>query len=140
MINIVSFFNNHDKRESNMNELLKFNDNDLVYGPKADGALRKWQQKFGGKLLDDVADPYYNGYAGDWIARSIHHLNLLIKHNNVLHFDLTYMEDIDNLLIGNGIHADKITSYELRYVRDNWSIFKFNTKFYKNNEEASKPW
>ncbi|MCL2087824.1 MAG: hypothetical protein FWH05_09575 [Oscillospiraceae bacterium] len=43
--------------ETDEEKHLKFNDNDLVYGPKSFGKLRELQVRAGGNLLEDVCNP-----------------------------------------------------------------------------------
>jgi len=118
---------------------LNFGNDDLVYGPSANSELSDWREKMGGKLLNEVADPYNDGFT-DWLSRSKYHLEVCISNGNYVHFDLTYMEDIPNILIGIGRFADKITSDELRYIKKHWERMRNNVKFYKNNVEVDKPW
>ena len=119
---------------------LKFGENDLTYGPKAGGALRAWQIKHGGKLLEDVSDVFYDGFGADWIGRSIHQLKKFTARGNKIRFDLTYMADLDGVLNNIGKYAEMITSQELRYIRDNWKRLNKCVIFYKNNKEVPAPW
>ena len=50
------------------------------------------------------------------------------------------MQGINDILLFRGEHAYKYTSYELRYIKDNWCNFKLNVKFYRNNKEVDVPW
>ena len=118
---------------------LKFGPYDLVYGPKALGALRAFQAERGGLLIEDVVSR--NIYDGVGIRE----LTLIIlkqaaKSRQQVHWDLTHMDDIANLLARKGKYADAITSLELRFIRDNWDEFLVKPKFYRNGIEVGRPW
>ena len=119
--------------------ILHFHDNDLVYGPKAEGKLREWQERYGGKLIEDVHDPFDDGF-NDWITRSVNILNKFTNRGSIIHFDLTHVVDIENVLNGKGKYAKTVTTGELRYIRDNWTRLSKSVKFYKNNTEVNAPW
>lgn len=78
---------------------LKFGDNDLVYGPSANGKLKELKESAGGKLLSDVGNPYDMGYS-DWLGLSLDTIENTVKQGNYIHFDLTNMQDIDGILNG----------------------------------------
>lgn len=119
---------------------LKFNDNDLVYGPKARGKLRKWQQENGGELLEDSGrNPYDYGFP-DWTSFSKFILDTWVEQGNYIHFDLSWMSDIEGLLLNQGDFAHTVTAQELRYIRDNWKRLGKGVKFYKDNKEVAAPW
>lgn len=122
---------------------LRFGVNDLVYGPSAGGALRKLQSAAGGKLLNDIdGSGLLPSKRPDQTVEdfSVQTLDKQVLNNNKIHFDLTHVEDINNVLNGTGEHADKITGVELRHIKSNWNRFKGNVKFYRNGEEVSAPW
>jgi RHS repeat-associated protein len=124
---------------SKINKVLKFGPNDLVYGPSAGGALRKLQKDAGGKLLNDLGSPINNGF-DDILEYSFHMIEKTVKDGNTIHFDLTYIEDLSGVLNATGKYGDKITSKELRFIKDNWDKFKYNVKFYKDGIEVGVPW
>ena len=118
---------------------LKFGDNDLVYGPSANLKLRELQQKAGGKMLTDIGSPFDRNCDG-WLSYSKIIMDETVAAGNKIHFDLTYMDDIDNVLDNVGPYANSITAGELRYIRDNWFRFEGSVKFYINEMEVLPPW
>lgn len=62
-----------------------------------------------------------------------------LSDSNSIHFDLTNMNDINNVLNNKGQFANAITSQEIRYIRNNWHRFKNNVRFY-NKKEVNVPW
>jgi RHS repeat-associated protein len=115
---------------------LKFGENDLVYGPSARGALRRLQEGAGGKLLTDLGEPGSQG----WTKFSLGMLDDAAQSGRPVHFDLTHMQDMDGVLAGTGKQADRVTSQEIRHIRDNWDSFKEKPKFYRDGEEVPPPW
>lgn len=119
---------------------LKFGDNDLVYGPSAGGKLVQLQKSAGGKLLSDIGNPYDNGYGSDWLRFSTDTIDDTARQGNFIHFDLTNMQDLEGILNGTSPYVGRITSGELRYIRDNWDRLSGNVKFYNNGKEVLPPW
>ena len=115
---------------------LKFGDNDFVYGPSAGGKLRALQQNAGGKLLTDMPGPQ-NGES--WLEYSIQNMNNTVNSGNKIHFDLTYMDDLEGVLNGTS-YVNSVTSGELNYIHNNWNFFQENVHFYKNGVEVLPPW
>lgn len=112
----------------------------MVYGPSANGELVALQKTAGGKLFSDVGNPFEADYEADWLKYSINIINKTVEAGNKIHFDLTYMDDIQNALNNIGPYANKITVGELRYIRDNWSRLDAFVKFYNNGKEVMPPW
>jgi hypothetical protein len=56
-----------------------------------------------------------------------------------VHFDLTNMKDLDDVLANQGKYADATTSVELRYIRDKWDTFETKPKFYRDGAEVPAP-
>ena len=123
-----------------MSKLLKFADNDLVYGPSALGALYMWQQKFGGKLLGDISkhDTTDDGFT--WYKRSKMAINTCVNMGFKIRFDLTNMSNISGILINKGTHSGSETAKELRYIMKEWDRLKDSVVFYINNVEVDAPW
>lgn len=115
---------------------LKFGENDLVYGPSANGKLRELQEQAGGKLLSDLPKP--PGTTFEAFTKST--LNEAAQTGKQVHFDLTHVEEVENVLKGEGKFANKITSVELRHIRDNWENFAVKPKFYSGGSEIGPPW
>ena len=59
---------------------------------------------------------------------------------NKIHFDLSNMSNIDDVLKGVGQYANKTTSFELRYLKNNWDYFKDSTIFYNKGKIVQPPW
>ncbi len=123
------------KRVINTEEL-KFADDDLVYGPHSYGKLRELQEKAGGKMLDDIEKPTEL----EWLTFSKYEMEKAVNRGSTIHFDLTYMKDVEGILNNTGKYKDTITAGELRYIRDNWHRFAENVKFYYYEMEVIPPW
>lgn len=115
---------------------LQFADNDLVYGPASGGELRLLQQRAKGTLLTDIPVP--EGVV--WKKFTTQVLDEAALTGRQVHFDLTYVEDVTNILAGQGRWAENVTSVELRYIRDNWNSFAAKPKFYLDGREVPPPW
>ncbi|NEP81645.1 MAG: hypothetical protein F6K39_27900 [Okeania sp. SIO3B3] len=62
---------------------------------------------------------------------SIEMLDSIKNTSNKIHFDLTHVEDLDNIFQGTSTQFNhKITSMELRHIKENWEDFKDNVIFY----------
>ncbi|MCL2017095.1 MAG: hypothetical protein FWG68_12705 [Defluviitaleaceae bacterium] len=131
---------NDYEHTANIPHILRFGDNDLVYGPSAGSNLEKFCKKYGGKTLTDFADPFSAGYDNEWAKYSISIIEEWCKKGLFIHFDLTYMEDIENILNNAGTFAECTTSHELRHIHQNWNKLSNTVKFYKNEKEVQPPW
>ena len=118
---------------------LKFDDDDLVYGPTAYGKLKELQQEAGGKLLTDIGGPLDRN-CNSWLEYSILNMEDTVGAGNKIHFDLTYMEDVQGVLNYTGEYKNSVTAGELRYIYENWDRFCNNVKFYFNKKEVLPPW
>jgi hypothetical protein len=116
---------------------LQFQADDLVYGPSANLQLRELQQTAGGKLLTDLPDkpPELT-----WLQHSIQTMEQQTAMGKNIRFDLTHMQDLQNILQNKGPYANTVTAGELRHIQSNWSRFQRNVFFYKNGKEVSAPW
>jgi hypothetical protein len=119
---------------------LIFADNDLVYGPSFNRALERFCLRCGGNLLADVSDTAADGFGGDWIARSIYHIELCMLNGNKIRFDLTNMANLQGVLNNTGEWSDTVTANELRYIRNNWEKLQGSIVFYMNDREVVAPW
>jgi len=54
-------------------------------------------------------------------------------------FDLRYMEDIQGVLGGTS-RQSSITTFELNYIRTNWTAFQENTFFLRGNPADEASW
>ena len=115
---------------------LKFAEDDLVYGPSAGGELRNLCKKAGGKLLTDLEQPMEY----DTLTFSFRSMDKTVAKNSMIHFDLTYLKDVEGMLNNVGPYKDKVTAGELRYIHEHWSSFSKNVKFYYHEMEVLPPW
>ncbi len=115
---------------------LQFAGDDLVYGPASAGELRLLQQRAGGTMLTDMRKP--DGVK--WPDFTVQTLDDAAVTGRQVHFDVTYIEDVSNVLAGQGRWADNITSVELRHIRNNWNSFATKPKFYLDGREVPPPW
>jgi hypothetical protein len=117
--------------------LARFGADDLVYGPGANGALRAFQKERGGLLFQDVVKEHL----GETVTQaSVRLLQSAARSKRQVHWDLTNMDDIANVLARKGPMAEKITSHEFRFIRENWDEFLVKPKFYRNGIEVGRPW
>lgn len=100
------------------------------------GELRRLQQKAGGKLLNDVPKPINKTF----IQHSIDTMEQVLINENNIHFDLSNMNDLENLLINKGDFANTVTSQEIRYLQNHWNRFQENVRFYVNGRRVDAPW
>jgi hypothetical protein len=77
---------------------------------------------------------------GSWAEFSKQTLLNQVKTGNRIHFDLTHIDDLAGVVQGTGQQAGKVTSIELRFLRDNWSKFERITTFYRNGNPVRAPW
>jgi hypothetical protein len=120
---------------------LKFGDHDLVYGPSAGGKLRNLQQTAGGKMLVDMGSPIDYGFSGSdqWFDLSKMMIEHTHRQGNIIHFDLTYVENLEDVLTG-AFKPNATTSRELIYIKNNWSRLSKTVIFYLNGSKVSAPW
>jgi len=76
----------------------------------------------------------------DWEEFTVTALNAAATTKRPVLFDLTHVEDMDDLLQATGPYASAITSVELRYVHRNWAVFRRVVQFYENGVEREAPW
>ncbi|MEM9220624.1 MAG: hypothetical protein AAGD25_40680 [Cyanobacteria bacterium P01_F01_bin.150] len=122
---------------------LRFNPDDLVYGPSAGGNLRRLQTTVGGRLLTDLGSPNINESFKEFTVRIMEEQ---VGSGGQIKFDLTFVQFRDEILLDTRpanvpTHIyDGVTSVELRHLRDNWSRFKDSVNFYYNGLEVQAPW
>ena len=124
------------KNASDSTGSLKFGENDLVYGPSAGGKLRNLQEQAGGKLLNDLDKPMEQSF----IQFSLETLDRAATRGQKVHFDLTHVKDLANVLAGKGELANTVTAQELRHVAQNWEKFKNIVTFYVDGKVKQAPW
>ena len=86
-------------------------------------------------LSDQVKPP-----GQSWEEFTVGILNAAVASERSVLFDLTYVQDLDNLLNGLGRYADSITAIELRHIHRNWLVFGRIVQFYENGAEREAPW
>jgi hypothetical protein len=109
--------------------------NPLVYGPSADGALATLAEELGGETLTDLEKPMEL----TWEQFSQQTLDNAVASNRQVVFDLTNMNDIPGVLNGTA-YSEATTSFELRYIQSNWSLFSRIVKFLNNGQIVGAPW
>lgn len=123
--------------------MFRFHPRDLVYGPSARGALRRFQVARGGLLLTDLEKPLDS----TWEQFTILEMERsLTTSSRQIHFDLTHVQDVaeivEDVLCDHPppcVHRS-ITALELRYLRTHWARFARVVRFYRNDEEVEAPW
>ena len=113
-----------------------FGDDDLVYGTYVGGKVRELVNSNGGKALSDFDKPP----GLDWKQFSANVMDDYVGNGSHLHFDLTNVSDIDGALNASGPFASSTTSFEIRYLRDNWQRFSDHVTFYINKIVVKPPW
>jgi hypothetical protein len=99
--------------------------------------LRAFQKERGGLLFQDVVKEHL----GETVTQaSVRLLQSAARSKRQVHWDLTNMDDIANVLARKGPMAEKITSHEFRFIRENWDEFLVKPKFYRNGIEVGRPW
>jgi hypothetical protein len=114
---------------------LKFGENDLIYGPSAGGQLRKLQEKAGGKLLNDLEKPIEKNI----VQFSLETLDQAAASGRKVHFDLTHVKELEDVLLKKGKFADSVTAQELRHITQNWEKFKNIVTFYREGKVVKLP-
>ena len=90
----------------------------------------------GGETLTDLRKPLGVG----WEEFTVATLEAALSLGRVVLFDLTYVQDLANVLDGSGRYAGTITGHELRYLRIHWIRFQPIVRFYENDEMRMPPW
>ncbi|MEZ6184143.1 MAG: hypothetical protein R3F62_03920 [Planctomycetota bacterium] len=117
-----------------------FGPNDLAYGPSAGGRLRDFANSGGGRVLSDVVPPGFPGGKDAWISLSTETIEEVVSSGGKIHFDLSNVQCLDDILAGVGEFADSVTGHELRYLRDHWERLREGVTFYRGGREAAAPW
>jgi hypothetical protein len=114
----------------------RFDDDDYVFGVAFGGQLDKFRAAYGGRMVSELGKPEDMA----WHEFSIGILEETIDNGNKIHFNLDYMGGIKDILKNKGKYKNFTTSFELRYIRDNWSRIKNSVIFYRNGKVADAPW
>ncbi|MCL1986840.1 MAG: hypothetical protein FWG64_02580 [Firmicutes bacterium] len=129
-----------NKIKNTTSQALIFGDNDLVYGLYTKGRLKNFRDKYGGQLLTELPSIYDVGYDNHWANYSIAMIQEWCSQGLSIHFDLTGILDMDDILANRGKYADCITSKELRFIKENLKKLANTVKFYKEEREVQPPW
>jgi hypothetical protein len=117
---------------------LKFNANDLVYG-LYNGTTEALQRHAGGRMLKQIIPSNNHGNAW-WTKKSIEHMEAAMKTGNKIHFNLTGIESMNEVLMGAGRLGNTITARELGVLWDRWSEFSNTVIFYQYGRVVPPPW
>jgi RHS repeat-associated protein len=109
----------------------------LAFGPSAGGKLAEWAGEKG--LLTLTSKLFTKPTEMGWTEFSRQVMEEAVSRGVKIHFDLTHVENIEEVLAGT-FKADAVTSYELRYLRDNWERFQSTVTFYRNGQVVNAPW
>ncbi len=66
----------------------------------------------------------------DWTKFSTQTLDDAAKAGNRVHFDLTNVKDVGNVLVNKGPYANTVTGNEIRYLLTNWGRFRNTVTFW----------
>ena len=98
--------------------------------------MYRWQQQNGGRLLTDV--PRLPELT--WTQFTVLVMEQALSDGHRIHFDLTHVEELDDVLACRGPWADKTSAFELRYLMAEWDRFHAHVTFYRLDKEVAPPW
>lgn len=113
----------------------------LALGLTRLGALAQWAGRNDACTLFEskiVSDPVGTGL-NDWTKFLPDRLNHAAQAGVQVHFHLDDMVDIPDIRNNCGLYANKYTSIELRYIRDNWDRFNPKPLFYRGGRQTNRP-
>jgi hypothetical protein len=106
----------------------------LVYGT-AEGGYANFAEAVGGRTINSIAKPVNL----NWNQFSAQVLDSAVQTKTPVLFSLQGIEDIDQVLAGQA-RTMNTTSYELRYLQQNWPRFQNIVRFYNNGAQVAPPW
>jgi hypothetical protein len=106
----------------------------LVYGT-AEGDYANFAGSVGGRTINSIPKPVNLS----WQQFSARVLDSALQTKTPVLFSLQDMEQIDQVLAGQA-YKNSVTSYELRYIQQNWSQFQSIVRFFNNGAEVAPPW
>jgi hypothetical protein len=106
----------------------------LVYGT-AEGDYANFARTVGGRTINSIPKPV----SLSWQQFSKQALDGALQTKTPVLFSLQGMEQIDQVLAGQA-YKNAVTSFELRYIQQNWSQFKSIVRFFNNGQEVAAPW
>lgn len=108
----------------------------FIYGPSFNNSVRDLTDQCGCREVNDLDNDeclYPLELSKKTIMKSVGEGYRII-------FDLTHIEDLPGVLSNTGPYASKITSEELRYIKQNYNFLQNNVIFIKDYQEVEKPW
>jgi hypothetical protein len=106
----------------------------LVYGA-AEGGYANFAEAVGGRTINSIAKPVNL----NWNQFSAQVLDSAAQTKTPVLFSLQGIEDIDQVLAGQA-RTMNTTSYELRYLQQNWPRFQNIVRFYNNGAQVAPTW
>jgi hypothetical protein len=106
----------------------------LVYGT-AEGDYVNFARTVGGRTINSIPKPVEL----NWNQFSAKVLNSALQTRTPVLFSLQGMEQLDQVLAGQA-YTKAVTSFELRYIQQNWGQFKSIVRFYNNGAQVPAPW
>jgi hypothetical protein len=106
----------------------------LVYGT-AEGGYANFAEAVGGRTINSIPKPVNS----NWNQFSAQVLDSAAQTKTPVLFSLQGIEDIDQVLAGQA-RTMNTTSYELRYLQQNWPRFQNIVRFYNNGAQVAPPW
>ena len=106
----------------------------LVYGT-AEGGYANFAEAVGGRTINAITKPVNL----NWNQFSSQVLDTAVQTKTPVLFSLQGIEDIDQVLAGQA-RTMNTTSYELRYLQQNWPRFQNIVRFYNNGAQVAPPW
>ncbi len=105
----------------------------LVYGT-AEGGYANFAEAVGGRTINSIAKPVNLNW--NQFSAQVHSA---VQTKTPVLFSLQGIENIDQVLAGQA-RTMNTTSYELRYLQQNWPRFQNIVRFYNNGAQVAPPW
>ena len=106
----------------------------LVYGT-AEGDYANFAGMVGGRTINSIPKPMNL----TWQQFSAQVLDSAAQTKTPVLFSLQDMKQLKQVLAGTA-YQNKVTSFELRYIQQNWSKFQNIVRFYNNGAQVPPPW
>jgi hypothetical protein len=117
-------------------EKKRFDDDDYVFGLAFGTQLKRFQTAYGGRMVAELGKPADM----EWHEFSCQILEETVAKGNKIHFNLDYINDMEDILANRGKYKNFTTSFELRYIKENWLRLKKSVIFYEEGELRDAPW
>ena len=99
-------------------ERLYFEAEDLACGPSGPTGPWRLTAAAGGRQLNDP--DFVKPLDLDWVHFSIQIMREVLAEGGAIHFDLTHLRGLPDILDGEGAYGSAVTSRELRWLRGRW--------------------